>query len=210
MKRILLLTTMVALSFYASSQVIEKEDKLLGSDLSFYIYNSDNNGIDHKRNSNAGIFPSFGIALKDDLVLGPRGSITYNRTAATYTDSLKTTETSLGVGLGVFLKKYKLVQNKFGVYFDNELGSNWDYRKHNSTGSQPGFDSKFWRVYYHFNPGVFYKFSDRFLGEANIGGVYASYSKTDYYTSHVSLGVSFFQYFNLGLSYRLSKKKTEG
>ena len=65
-----------------------------------------------------------------------------------------------------------------------------------------------WGGGYNFIPGVFYKFSGNFLGEANIGGVFASYfSNTN--TKNYGIGVSFLQYFNLGIAYRIPKKNKD-
>lgn len=210
MKRILLFAFMASTSIYASAQVMAKGDKLLGGDFSISIYDVNPNGSNYNTISNAGISPSFGIAIKDNLVFGPRGNISYNHQRTKYNDSTKSSHSNLGVGLGVFLKKYKEVQNRFGIYFDNELSGTLRFQKSSGLGYPSSEPSTNWGAQYSFNPGVFYRFSDAFLGEANLGGLYASYYKQEGNGSYFGLGASFFQYFNVGISYRFSKKKTEG
>lgn len=210
MKRLLLFAFMATASIYASAQVMVKGDKLLGGDFSFTIYDVNPNGSNYNTSSNAGIAPSFGIAVKDNLVFGPRGNISYNHQRAKYNDSTKSVHSNLGVGLGVFLKKYKEVQNRFGIYVDNELSGTLNFQKSSGPGYYSSNPTTNWGAQYSFNPGVFYRFSDAFLGEVNIGGLYASYYKMRGNGSYFGLGASFFQYFNVGISYRFSKKKAEG
>lgn len=201
---------MATSSLYSSAQVMAKGDKLLGGDFSITIYDVNPNSSSYNTSSNAGISPSFGIALKDNLVFGPRGNINYNHQRAKYNDSTKSAISHLGVGLGVFLKKYKEVQSRFGVYFDHELSGSLNFQKSSGYGYPSSGRSTNWGAQYSFNPGVFYQFSDSFLGEANLGGLYASYYKRKGNESYFGLGASLFQYFNVGISYRFSKKKTEG
>lgn len=209
MKRIVLFGFMTTLSYCAPAQVIEKGDRLLGGDFSISIYNVNPNGPQNNSSGNAGISPSLGFAIKDNLIFGPRGAINYNHQVTKYTDDTKATESMLGIGLGAFLKKYRAVQNRFGLYFDNELSGSLYRSKTDRTGYPDNDPVTGWGAQYSFSPGVFYQFSDRFLGEANIGGVYASFYKPYADGTCFGLGASFFQYFNLGVSYKFSKKRKE-
>lgn len=209
MKRTVLFAFMATLSYCASAQVAKKGDKLLGGDFSISIYNVNPNGPQYNSSNNAGISPSLGFALKDNLVFGPRGDINYSHHVTKYNDDTKAVESMLGMGLGVFLKKYREVQNRFGIYFDNELAGSFYRSKTGRTGYPDNDPITGWGAQYSFSPGVFYQFSDRFLGEANIGGVYASFYKPYEDGTAFGLGASFFQYFNLGINYKFSKKKKE-
>ena len=103
----------------------------------------------------------------------------------------------------MFLKKYKLLQNKFGIYFDHGINGMVTSAKLETTITSK---HTYWGTNYTFSPGVFYKFSDNFLGEANIGGLYASYSYENNVQNSFGVGASFLQYFNLGINYRIMKK----
>jgi hypothetical protein len=59
---------------------------------------------------------------------------------------------------------------------------------------------------YAFQPGVFYKFSENFFGEGNIGGVAATYYWEGSNLKGFSISASFFQSFNLGVNYRIERK----
>jgi hypothetical protein len=136
-------------------------------------------------------------------VIGLKGSIGYSRSrnngAGNYVSL-----SALNIGPAVFLKKYKKLKNRFGLYFNNELNVNYSMIKRNSPG--PDYlKTHGWVFNYNFNPGVFYKFSDNFLGEATIGGLYASYYKAQYDKSF-SIGASFLQTFNLGVNYIIRKR----
>lgn len=208
MKKNLLSTALISFSFFASAQVIQKGDKLFGGSFSFSAFNTNPTGPQSAVYSNAGILPSFAIAVKNNLTFGVRGNINYSRNRMENNSSDKTVQTNLSLGLGLFLKKYRLLQNRFGVYFDNEIGGRLDFQKGKFNNSPDYQKYTTWGANYTFSPGVFYKFSDRFLGEANIGGVSVSYYKPYDSGSHFGAGVSFLQYFNLGINYRISKNKS--
>ena len=111
----------------------------------------------------------------------------------------------MGLGLSIYLKKYKLLQNKLGIYFENEVGGTRNSQK-TKTNIVTNYSGTGWGMHYNFNPGVFYKFSDRLFSEVNLGGVYASYNKPAPDQSSFGAGISFLQSFNLGINYRINKK----
>jgi hypothetical protein len=110
----------------------------------------------------------------------------------------------LNSGIGIFIKKYKPLKEKFGIYFDNELGGHYMVSKEEYI-SGSNSKNEAYGISYQFSPGVFYRFSKRFMGEGNIGGVYTSYYGGQG-THNFGIGVSFLQTFNLGINYLLDKK----
>lgn len=137
--------------------------------------------------------------------MGIRGNIGYTRSEQE-TGAGERTNSSFTTGISVFLKKYKPIKDKFGMYFENEIGGNYNVTKDGFTSSPTYIKGSTYGLSYHFSPGVFYRFSNRFMGEGNIGGVYASYYSGQG-SNNFGIGASFLQYFNLGINYLLERKK---
>jgi hypothetical protein len=199
MKIFLFAALVSGLCFSAQSQVVNKRDKLFGGSFSFYI-NGSNQSPNNFVNSNIGVAPSFAWAIKNDLTLGIKGGVGYLRNGIGQSPGIQKT-TNFYIVPAVFLKKYKTLQKQFGVYFNNEISGNYSSVK---QGIAPDFyKTHTWQVGYSFSPGVFYKFSESFLGEANIGAAYASYYNG---SESFSIGASFLQSFNVGVNYIIRKK----
>ena len=204
MKEFLLITVGVCLTGIVAAQVIHKGDKLLGGSFGAYAHNTSQNTADN-RNSNAGIYPSLSFGIRNNLAWGVRGGIGYNR-IQNVQNATEYVQSSFSSGLGLFVKKYNALQNRFGFYFDNSLTGNV-YTSKSANQLNPPNVSKGWGIGYQLSPGIFYQFTDRFFGEANIGGLHASYSTSDNNnTDQFSVGASFLQFFNLGINYRIGRK----
>ena len=204
MKKIILIL-FCSYSITSFSQDFYKGDKLIGGSLSFSVFNANNNGPGYYNTGNAGILPSYSWFIKNNLALGLRGSIWYNKVVQKFDNGDKRINRSLTTGVAVFFKKYKFLKEKFGIYFDNEVGGNYA----SSRESNPPVSTKNSSVgvSYQFSPGVFYKFSKRFTGEGNIGSAYTSYYGGQG-VHNFGAGISFLQYFNLGINYAIEKKRT--
>jgi len=187
-------------------QAINKGDRLFGGSFSFSVFNSNNNGINYSNAGNVGFIPTYGWALKNDLVFGIRGFINYEHSEWLNTPTDKNTRNIFSLGPGLFLKKYKLLKNKFGMYFNNEVSGNYSTNKQKSTNFPDYMKSHSWGVAYNLHPGVFYKFSENFFGEGNIGGLSASYYKNGT-IKNGGVSATFLQYFNLGINYRIARNK---
>lgn len=202
---ILLVSVLYFSSSSSFSQVVQKGDRIFGGSFSASFFNINGSGPNYNQSGNAGVFPSFGWAVKNDMVFGIKGSVSFSSSKTKTIPADQAYSRSLSVGPGVFLRKYKTLKDKFGIYFNNELKGYYLI----STQKYPGADklkSKAWGGDFSFAPGVFYKFSDSFFGEANIGGVFASYygnSSTD----NFGVGASFLQTFNFGFSYIIGRKR---
>jgi len=205
MRKIIFFTFFLIIFFLSNAQVINRSDQLFGGSFSLSVFNINNSGPGYYNAGNVGVSPSYARAIKNNLTLGIRGSFGYNH-SETSNLSGKTIRNYFNLGPGIFLRKYKLLKNRFGLYFNNELTANYNFEKERTTGFTGTLKSHSWGLSYAFQPGVFYKFSENFFGEGNIGGVMGTYySNGD--TRNFGLGASFFQYFNLGINYRIERKR---
>jgi len=207
MKKIILFILSFLFAFVSIAQLINKGEKLFGGSFSFSVFEINSNGPGYNSGGNAGIFPSFAWVIRNDVALGIRGAINYGYTGIKPTSTDKTENNTFGLGVGVFVRKYKLLKNKFGLYFNNEASANYgvDKRRQTGGGISTSSSSHSWGGMYSFQPGVFYKFSEYFFGEGSIGGLFAYYYG-DGVTKNFGLGASFLQYFNLGINYRIERK----
>ena len=192
-------------SLTAHSQNFNKGDKLFGGSVSFNTYTNNNNSFS-SNGSNIGLSPSFSWLIKDNLAFGIRGGINYEQNKSENQAPSDNKSTTYNGAAGVFLRKYKTVKDKFGMYFDNNLSFYVSNTKNESGTPVVVSKNESKGVNYRFSPGVFYMFSSHFIGEANIGGVYAGYRKGGS-TKSFNAGLSFLQYFNVGINYRFEAKK---
>jgi hypothetical protein len=201
MKQTLPAILFVCICFTVQSQAIKKRDKLFGGSI-YANYGS----VSHQStNNNVGLVPSFAWAIGTNRVLGIKGSISYSR-SRNMGSQPAAKSTALGVGPGIFLKQYKSLKERFGIFFLNELSGSYLIQRQNNPGTD-SYKTHTWGLTYNFAPGVFYKFSDHFLGEAAIGGLYAGYSRGPAYRSF-NAGASFLQSFNLGINYIINHRRS--
>src|SRR3979409_2515789 len=85
-----------------SAQVISKHDQLFGGSFSFSVFNMNSIGTSNYNSGNIGFFPSYGWAIKNDLIFGIRGSVDYLHVAQINSASEKTIANSLTFGPGIF------------------------------------------------------------------------------------------------------------
>lgn len=201
-----LLFILVISSFNCFSQDFEKGDKLFGGSFSFSVFNTNNSGPSYYNAGNVGILPSYSWFQKTNLAIGIKGTIGYNKLITKYENGEKRLSRSLNTGISVFFKKYRPLKEKFGLYLEHEVGGNYYTNKEQYPSSATFTKTNSYGVSYKFSPGVFYRFSKRFIGEGDIGGVYASYYGGQR-THSFGIGASFLQSFNLGINYLIGKNK---
>jgi hypothetical protein len=190
----------------AQSQVLQKGDKLFGGSFSFSYANYNNPDGINGSFGNTSITPSYGWAVKENLVFGLQGYVSYSHTSsAANNPSNKFISSQFGFGPGMFFRKYKSLKDKFGIYFNHSVNFNYSVSRHKNINSTDFTKSTIYGGSYNFSPGVFYKFSDSFFGEANIGGLFSSYYNNG--ANNFNLGASFLQYFNIGINYRIPRKR---
>ena len=200
--RIVLLICLSLFVFQASAQVIEKGEKFFGGSFGSNSSTSTQNNYEH-RNSNAGLYPALAFGIRQNLVFGVRGQLSYGRSKITQGVG-QLVQTGFGSGLGLFVKKYRPLQERFGIYFDHTVSGGFveqSITDYNNTTTQ----NNSWNAGYQFSPGAFFRFSERFLGEANIGGLYANYYDGPGEGNGYALGASFLQSFTVGIMYRFGK-----
>jgi hypothetical protein len=207
MKKFLLFALTAISSLYASAQVIKKGDKLLGGNLSAYYRQSEPVGPEYNYYSNIGILPSYGKAVKNNLVLGTRLNLSFYHSESLDNSDHKTFQTSYGTGIGIFLRKYKPIQNRFGLYFENEISGVLSFQEYRYSSLPDRYRSAIWGASYSFKPGIFYKFSDFILGEANFGGAQVRYTKNKYTDGELNADLSLLRSFTLGVNFILNGKK---
>ena len=205
MKKILLIV-FCNYTFVSLAQDFNKGDQMIGGSFSFSVFNVNNDGPVYYNNGNAGILPSYSWFIKNNLAMGIRGTLHYNRTETKFANNEKRTVRYLNSGVSVFLKKYRPLKERFGVYFDHEVGGHYAVTKEKFTPLAIDTKNEAYGLSYSFSPGVFYRFSKRFIGEGNIGGAYTSYYGGQG-THNFGIGVSFLQQFNLGINYVIENKK---
>lgn len=196
------------LTLTSSSQVFFKKDKLFGATagLNFSSDNTDpSNSLPRQYSRNIAFYPSFSWAVKNNLAMGIRGNFSYYKLVAkglmqNYLNN------SLQVGSELFLRKYKILKDRFGLFFNH--GINVDYTKSTVIANQDKINGRVWQGGYNFTPGAFYKFGERFLGEASFGGASIQYTKNSDGTKSFDAGINFLSYFNVGIQYIIHGKKS--
>ena len=204
MKNVLLFLFFIV-SISASSQVISKGDKVFSASFSFGIAQTNADGSPPLNYGNVSIRPAFAWAISPNLAFGMRGNFGYMYSENILTPTYKRVSNSIYTGAGPFLKKYKTLKNRFGMIFDHE--ASFIYARSNyRDGSSPTVKQQQYSISYLFSPGVFYKFSDHFVGEANIGSAFANYFWSEGNRS-IGVGANFLQQFNLGVSYIINRNQ---
>lgn len=210
MKKHLLLSLSASVLFFftCSSQVISKKDKIFGASasVSFTTINQNPQNFSDFQYTNVGLIPSFAWVIKDNLALGFKANIGYSRTESKAAFS-KTVHTDLNLGPELFIRKYKPLVNSFGLTFNHAISAYYYRRKTKDSQNNPDIiKSTDWNTGYSFKPGAYYKFSNRFIGEANFGGVYLTYG--NYTAKSFSVAASFLSYLNVGFQYIIPGKKS--
>ena len=205
MRTVVLLCILLFNISIVSAQVIGPGEKMFGGSLGVNSATHTQNNYEN-RSSNAAFYPSLSFGVKNNLALGFRGNLHYGRSKITQGVGQQV-QTGFSTGLGIYLKKYLPLENRFGIYFDHLVHAAFHEQ---SIVSDPHTSySRNWSFGFQFSPGVFYQFSERFLGEANMGGVYANTYDIPGDGYSFSIGASFLQSFNLGINYRFGKRKEE-
>ncbi len=205
MKKIILAAILGTSLLSASAQVISKGEKFFGG--TFYGGSNQSeypSPTPTSVNTNATFAPSYSWAFRDNKTIGLQGTLGYFRSKNT--DAVQTyKERNFSISPGIFLVSYKELNNRFGVDFRHLLYGTYGRTKRLNAG--PDFQVlDFWGAGYQFTPEVFYRFSDRFLGNASIGNVRAGYQRSNG-SDLTFVNASFLQNFTLGIQYRVGKRK---
>jgi hypothetical protein len=210
MKKHLLISAsaILLLSLTCSAQIFSKRDKLFGATARLTFSNDNNNPnppFPQQHSNNIAFMPSFAWAIKNNLAMGIKGNFNYFKMVLKGA-SYQNVATSLETGPEIFLKKYKALKDRFGVFFNH--GIDFHYTKSTNKNDQVKTTNTFWGGGYNFTPGAFYKFGERFLGEASIGGASLQYSKNNDGSKSFDGGITFLTYFNIGIQYIIRKNRS--
>jgi hypothetical protein len=201
-------SSILYLSQTSSAQIFSKRDKLFGATVGL-SFSSDNNvpatPYPNQHSNNIAFMPSFAWAIKDNLALGIKGNFSYNRTVVK-SPTQKYIYSSLHTGPELFLRKYKALKDRFGIFFNH--GIEFIYATNTGRLNRDKTTVTTWGGGYNFAPGAFYKFGERFLGEANFGGASLQYSKNNDGSKSFDAGINFLSYFNVGIQYIIPGKKS--
>lgn len=194
---------MMPLLFTTVTQAqISKSDKLFGGSFNASFSRYENTPSTNS-SSNLGFSPTFAWAIKKNLVMGIKGTLGFNRNKHE-SGAIDSETTGTYIQPGIFFTKYKTLKNQFGVVFTHDIYMAYSQNQTKTGNIKSSNDSR--SAGYGFSPGVFYKFSENFFGTANFGGVNAGWSKSDV-SKGFSANISFLQAFQLGIQYRVGKRK---
>lgn len=153
-KQLYLLTAGLLLVCLANAQ-IKKGDILLGGNVNFNSSTTDPTTNDYTNKTiGYGFSPSIGKAVHDDLVVGLNLIFTHNKT--------KSGATPVGVGvqdtygLGVFVRKYKVLGAGFALFGEGDLGGLYQTTNNYSEGSPKPPANKYYSINAGFYPGIAY------------------------------------------------------
>jgi hypothetical protein len=188
MKKLYALACAAFICTFVNAQV-KKGDILLGGNLGYSNQNTQTfNGAgtaSTSSNRSLSIAPSFGKAVKDNLVLGFDIAYTNSRSDATGT----TSENGNGFSAGAFVRKYWPLGSGFYLFGQSRLGGSYSHASQAvPSGSQPAGDNinNTFGVSLQFIPGIAYALNPKWQLEASLPGLLAiSYfhSKQTYNTN---------------------------
>src|SRR5689334_12888295 len=138
------------------AQVFSKKDKLFGATAGLNFSSDTNipaNPFPSQHSNNIAFMPSFAWAIKDNLVLGIKGNFNYQKITAKSTTQ-KNVYTTLQTGPEIFLRKYRALKDRFGLFFNH--GVDLSYTRSTGSNNQDKSTTTIWGYGYNFTPGVFY------------------------------------------------------
>jgi hypothetical protein len=151
--------------------------------------------------TNVNFSPAYAWFVKDNLAMGIRGSLGFS--ANKNTNGAKNRQ--FLAGPSVFLTRYKTLKDRFGVSFSHELAFSYSKSVIKLNGN-PVSEFNSYSGSYTFSPGVFYRFSEHFMGEAGIGGVSVYHGSSNNADKGYGVRASFLRSFNIGVNYVIAGK----
>jgi hypothetical protein len=127
------------------------------------------------------ILPSFGVAVKENMVLGVFGNYT-NANTEQQTSSYYSKRDEKTYGGGLFIRRYIPVFKRFYLYGEGRLGYNKSESEENwTTTSTSGTNNlKIWETGLTFTPGIAYGITRSILLEAGVAALFdARYRSTE-------------------------------
>jgi hypothetical protein len=172
MKKITFLT--IALLFatlFSTAQLLKKNQKILGGSLSFYLGSvhdtSSLNGKSNGSNFNIFIAPSYGKAIKDNVVLGYSVVLGFN-TARSVDSSQENKNKGYQTGASVFIEKFYQLGNNFYLAARSDLGINYSqshYRQFFHGNLATENKTKSYGAAISLTPSIVYAFNKKLLAQ---------------------------------------------
>lgn len=174
------LVTVLSISTASQAQ-IAKGTSLVGGSISFSSEKQENsNGTDVTKNQGFGLSPSYGMAIRQNLVVG--GDLYFSNTTNKITHTLYggSNMQNNAYGLGVFARQYRnLGKSGFYLFLQSRLGADLTSGKYTYThpnNTQPRKSSGY-NIGVSVYPGISYAVTQRFHIETGLNDlVYARYS----------------------------------
>ncbi len=147
------------------SAQINQGSIFIGGDIGGSIQKTTKNGTTYTEQKGIVISPTYGKAVKENLILGANLLFQYTdeRFPGTSSTTPEVKQTQPFYGLGFFLRKYKSI-GKSSFYFFVESGINYKYSTFNkeNTTTLERQNSKLSTVNLYVYPGISYKMTNRF------------------------------------------------
>jgi hypothetical protein len=127
------------------------------------------------------ILPSFGVAVKENVVLGIFGNYT-NANIEQQTSSYYSKRDEKTYGGGLFVRRYVPVFKRFYLYGEGRLGYNKSESEENWAGTSTSGTNKqkIWETGLTFTPGIAYGITRSILLEAGVAALFdARYRSTE-------------------------------
>jgi hypothetical protein len=159
---------------------------VLGGNLDYSQQNSSGPGFPNAgRSTNLEINPSFGKAVKDNLVLG--FDVTYVNITTSQDQSFN--DKSNGFGAGFFVRKYKPLGNGFYLFGQARVGGEYDHGRNEGlypTNNPESDVSNGFSLSLQFYPGIAYAISRNWQIEMGVPNFFAiNYSHSKQTTSYI-------------------------
>lgn len=170
------------LLFCTGRAQINKGDLLLGGALSFQQQNSDPIIPNQDKATIIGVIPSFGKAVRENLVVGINFSFVYARYREANGSPPLYTARGANYRLSFFVRQYKDLGNNFSLFLEGDLGPGYGWGKSGYDGSNPlTVDNRSYGIYAGLSGGVAYRLTHRWMLETGFQNLaYANYGQSKY------------------------------
>jgi opacity protein-like surface antigen len=217
MKLKIFLSVVFACTLLSTSYAqINKGSTWLGSNFS---YSQSKEGIEQpvdRKIRTTSVLPAFGVAIKENLVLGIYGNYIYERSE---NNGVLIDSKEKKYGGGLFVRRYVPVFNRFYIFGEGRLGYNtyetknkWNYGNVISSGKIKG-----WNTGVTFTPGISYGVTQNVQLEAGFVSLFSimyanAKTTSDYYppsklkSFNADLNLDRLSSFSLGVRFLINKK----
>lgn len=175
MKKITFLTlSLLFITLISTAQLLKRNQKILGGSLGFYLGGAhDTSSLNGKSNTNNFsilLAPSYGKAIKDNVVFGYSVTLGFN-TSRSVDSSQENKSKGYQTGAGVFIEKFYHLGNDFYLSARSDLGifySQTHYRQFIQGSLATENKTKSYGAGISLTPSIVYAFNKRLLAELGL------------------------------------------